>query len=158
MNISQVYETFVQCLSVNKCSSDLCLDETINDLILEEKRRNEIINVNNHQGNNDQVFYSKVKGNKRIDKKANVCFNYNKEGNFAKNCKFEINKCFNCNKMGHISTHCRLPKFNKDKNGIANRAKEKNEEFFFHTNNDKISSNNVWLLDSSALNHTCFLK
>ena len=60
--------------------------------------------------------------------------------------------------MGHISTHCRLPKVNKDKNGSANVAKEKNKEFVFHINNDKISSNNVWLLDSGASNHTCCLK
>ena len=35
--ISLEYETFVQCLTVNKSSSDLDLDETINALILEEK-------------------------------------------------------------------------------------------------------------------------
>ena len=63
--ISQEYETFVQCLPVNKNSSDLDLDETVNALILEEKKRNEKINVNNHEGNNEQVFYSKVKGKKR---------------------------------------------------------------------------------------------
>ena len=36
--ISQEYEKFVQCFTVNKSSSYLDLDETINALILEEKR------------------------------------------------------------------------------------------------------------------------
>ena len=58
--------------------------------------------------------------------------------------------------MCHISS--RLPKVNKDKNGSTNVAKEKNKEFVFHTNNDKIISNNVWLLGSGASNHTCCLK
>ena len=44
-----------------------------------------------------------------------------------------------------------MPEVNKDKNGSANVAKEKNKEFVFHTNN-------VWLLDSGASNHTCCLK
>ena len=77
--ISQDYEIFVQCLTVNKSSSDLDLDETINALILEEKRRNEKINLNNHDGNKDQVSYRKVRGNKRNEKKGNICFNCNKE-------------------------------------------------------------------------------
>ena len=52
--ISQEYVTFVQCLTVNKSSSDLDLDEIVNALILEEKRINEKINENN----NDQVYKS----------------------------------------------------------------------------------------------------
>ena len=86
----------------------------------------------------NRIFIGKFKAKKEMKRKATYVLTVIKRVISQIIANLKENKCYNCNKMGHISTHSRLPKVNKDKNGSANVAKEKNKEFVVHTNNDKI--------------------
>lgn len=46
------------------------------------------------------------------------CFNCNKPGHMARNCKVRVEKreCYNCHKTGHIARNCRLKISGKDRN------------------------------------------
>ena len=78
-------------MTVNKKPEDLELEEIKNALLLEEKRRNEMKNGNT-ETENDQVFFNKEKSIKKPERKG-VCFNCNKAGHLARDCKFDKNKC-----------------------------------------------------------------
>ncbi|CAF1077662.1 unnamed protein product, partial [Brachionus calyciflorus] len=141
------YDNFVQCLTVNtdiNDPNDLDLDEIINALIIEEKRRYEK-NELSKSNNGDRAFHSKGK-------------------NFKKKKYFKNVKCYNCNKMGHYASDCKSSKTRKENSGTTKNAnvninKSDNEEFIFHTNNSQNSkTKNIWLLDSGATNHLCCVK
>jgi hypothetical protein len=144
---------------VSRNANDLKLEEIKNQLISEEKRRNERKTV--HQDSEvDQVFYQNERGKDWfVKKKSSVCFNCNKAGHIAPKCKFPKNKCSNCNKFGHLSPHCRMPKTNREKNASVNAVKASfQKEFVFHTNIKDADTTNVWLLDSGSTNHICCSK
>jgi len=112
---------------VNKKLNELVLEEFVNALISEEKRR---IDKKNGGQEDNAAFFNKEKGKKKTEKKTNVCFNCNKAGYISKDCTIEKRTCYNCNKLGHIAPHCKLPKRSKDKydsNGSAHTVKESNE-------------------------------
>ena len=50
----------------------------------------------------------------KFKKKTSIGFNLRPKGGISKKHKFQ-GKCFNCNKMGHKAVNCRLPKKNKNK-------------------------------------------
>ncbi len=98
--IKPEFETFVQCLTVNKTTTELNLENTITSLIREEKRRNESTNQSDFK--EDQMFFSKE------DKLK--CYSCNKTGHVSKNCRMNKHRdktCLKCNKIGHIVSECR---------------------------------------------------
>ncbi|CAF0991556.1 unnamed protein product [Brachionus calyciflorus] len=81
---------------------------------------------------------------------------------FKKKKQFKNVKCYNCNKMGHYASDCKAPKLKKDKQPQTKNAHlniKNNDEFIFHTK-DSFNSEikNIWLLDSGATNHLCCIK
>ena len=140
--IQSSFENFVQCLTVNKKVNDLDLDEIVDALVSEEKRRSELKDPNQDKYN-DHAFYAK-----------------NKNFNYKRNNKGL--KCFNSSKFGHIAKYCRLPKKDDKLNNNNNRkfetlnaVTEKRKDFVFNTSENNFDSRNVWLLDSGASNHSC---
>ena len=71
---------------------------------------------------------------------------------------FKDIKCFNCNKYGHYASDCKAPKKNKHNKKInLNLKKDDEENFLFQTYENEIRRN-TWLLDSGATNHISCLK
>ena len=139
------YDNFVQCLTINVDINDpdnIDLDEIINSLIIEEKRREEK-NLDKNDNQNDKAFHLKSK-------------------TFKKKKQFKNVKCYNCNKMGHYASDCKAPKLKKDKPPQIKNAHlniKNNDEFIFHTKDSFNSAiKNIWLLDSGATNHLCCIK
>ena len=78
-----------------------------------------------HGGRGQPMDIGKSNGNFKDGKPK--CFNYNKYGHMAKECraerkKQEIQTCFKCNKKGHIAKDC------KDKQTMKKRKVQENSE------------------------------
>ncbi|CAK9803102.1 Retrovirus-related Pol polyprotein from transposon TNT 1-94 [Anthophora quadrimaculata] len=64
----------------------------------------------------------------------------------------QLRTCFNCNKVGHIARDCRI-RINKDKRKQETRYKRDNDAFLISLNN--VDLENSWLLDSGCTHHVC---
>ena len=134
------YENFVQCLTVNKdLTDDLDLEDIIQTLMIEEKRRKS--KKEEKQVENEHVFHSKYKNDMKKNK-------------FFKNVK-----CFNCNKMGHYARDCKAPNKGKQtkrkENTNINVEIKDSKEIAFNTQESKNNNKRTWLLDSGATSHMC---
>ena len=125
--LSQEYDNFVQVLILN--AKTLKVDDIAISLIQEEHRRSE--KKQESKNSEGDVFYSKEKQYKR-----------------RKNGKYTV-KCYNCNKMGHIAKDCRSPKRDRsNKNANLSMKTEKDqsinkEEIVFHISEKLINIKNA---------------
>ena len=140
--LSQEYDYFVQVLTAN--TDKLELDNIIISLIQEEQRRGD--KKKEHKSIGGDVFYSKEKSHTKKKYSKNI-------------------KCYNCNKMGHYASDCRLPK--KDRNNknanfnYKSESKDKTnerEDIIFHISDKNLNAKNTWILDSGATNHISCLR
>jgi hypothetical protein len=136
--LSQDYDYFVQVLTAN--ATELKLEKISTSLIQEEQRRSDKKpEVKNHESD---VFYSKQNSKKKFVR-----------GKIT---------CYNCNKPGHIAKDCRFPKrdrYNKNANiNVKSETKTRIDEVdnhLFHISSKYINSKKAWILDSGATNHMC---
>ena len=137
--ISDQYDSFVQCLTVN-AKAQIKLVDVIKSLKTEEKRRNEK-RQDVKTTENEQAFNTKTK-------------------HFKKKKFFKDIKCYNCDKIGHYASDCKSPqkKTRNNKKVNVNISNNKKEDFIFQTSEQDIKSRSLWLLDSGATNHICCSK
>ena len=132
------YETFVQFITMTNKNTNL--DTVIKELIAEDLRRKDK-QPNNEKKENEIIFHTQE------------TLKYNKNHSNWKNKK-KVIECFNCNKVGHFARNCRLPRANKAANYTEkNTTKPIIEKFSFITDVNKIKMTSEWLLDSGATNH-----
>ena len=135
------YDNFVQCLIISSNIGDL--NYITSTLITEEKRRNQI-KKENKINEGEQVFHLKANSSKK---------------KFFKNIK-----CYNCNKIGHYASDCKTQKQNKSKTKFKDIKNDRNnahinveetKEIVLHTFDNDVNTSSIWLLDSGATNHMC---
>ncbi|KAI5445068.1 hypothetical protein KIW84_013357 [Lathyrus oleraceus] len=63
-------------------------------------------------------------------------------------------KCYNCDKVGHLAKDCRIEKKVEETTNLTLEA-EANEGFLLMAQNEINSNDNVWYLNSGASNHMC---
>ncbi|KAI5444882.1 hypothetical protein KIW84_013236 [Lathyrus oleraceus] len=63
-------------------------------------------------------------------------------------------KCYNCDKVGHLAKDCRIEKKVEETTNLTLEA-EANEGFLLMAQNEINTNDNVWYLDSGASNHMC---
>jgi hypothetical protein len=136
--LSQEYDYFVQVLTAN--ATELKLEKISTSLIQEGQRRSD----KKHEVKNQEsdILFSKQNSKRKFVK-----------GRIA---------CYNCNKPGHIAKDCRFLKrdrFNKNSNiNIKSEQKVKIDEednLLIHISSKHISAKKAWILDSGATNHMC---
>ena len=92
--LSQEYDYFVQVLTAND-STELKLGKISTSLIQEEQRRSDKKpEVKNQESD---IFYSKQNSKKKFVKGRITCYNCNKPGHIAKDCRFPKRDRFNKN-------------------------------------------------------------
>lgn len=152
--IKPEYETFIQCLTINKKPDELKLDSIIDTLFKEEIRKNE--SKNNQESKDELVFYNK-------EEKSRKCYHCNKLGHVARNCRSNKHRdktCQKCNKMEHISGECRTKTQQVDDraNTVSESNEENSKQVISHLSNKENELKGVWLLDSGASSHVCCSK
>ena len=140
--LSHDYDNFVQFITANV--EKLELEKIVLSLIQEEQRR--LQKKQEYKTYEKDVFYTKEKTHKKKQYHKNI-------------------KCYNCNKMGHYASDCRSPKKerniknanlnikNENKTAINNR-----EDIVFHISDNNVNAKTTWILDSGATNHICCLR
>ncbi|KAI5443468.1 hypothetical protein KIW84_012204 [Lathyrus oleraceus] len=63
-------------------------------------------------------------------------------------------KCYNCDKVGHLAKDCRIEKKVEETTNLTLES-EANEGFLLMAQNEINTNDNVWYLDSRASNHMC---
>ena len=136
--LSQEYDYFVQVLTAN--ATELKLEKVSTSLIQEEQRRSDKKPEVKKQ--ESDIFYSKQNSKKKFVK-----------GRIT---------CYNCNKPGHIAKDCRYPKRDRGyKNANINIKSDKkvkideDDNHLFHISSKHINAKKAWILDSGATNHMC---
>jgi hypothetical protein len=127
--LRQEYENVAQFLLMNKKLDELDAEELIESLKIEERRRLEKKQSSQTQGST-QAFYS----NKKTFKKK-------------KNSK-DV-KCYNCDKMGHFAKDCRAPKRERKSKSQEEKKtytakEERKKEFAFHMKNLDTKGKEIW--------------
>ena len=132
------YENCVQCITVNLKTAKL--EDVKRNLVNEEKRRQEKrIDRKTISNENEQTFHSKFKADKKRSLNDVQCYNFDKFGHYARDCKAPKKYNQNLNKKNL---------YNK-----ANVNVKDKEAFAFNANSKNIKTIKNRLLDSGATNH-----
>ncbi len=99
------YENFVQFMTMMK--KNIILDDVVSELLAEDKRRKNK-QSNNSTASNEMVFHSKGRSSNFNNNNDNN-FKNNNNDNFKKKKSKDV-RCFNCDKVGYYARNCRLPK------------------------------------------------